>query len=224
VLQALTLLVAAFPEISSDEFSRASLGQRDAWLLALRERLFGSRLDCVAECPRCRQRSEFSLSTRTLLAKARTGEPEQEHDVEADGYRVRFRLPDSLDLDAASSCDSVVEARDLLLSRVVLSAQHGTERIQPAALSAAAIEALERRLAECDPLLEILIDVACPACDFAWQAPLDVVSAVVLEVSSQARRILREVHTLARHYHWSEPEIFALSDGRRQAYLELVAE
>ena len=36
-------------------------------------------------------------------------------------------------------------------------------------------------------------------------------------------RILREVHTLAAAYGWSEAEILALSPARRRVYLELAA-
>ena len=37
----------------------------------------------------------------------------------------------------------------------------------------------------------------------------------------EATRLLGEVHTLARAYHWREAEILAMSSRRRQAYLEL---
>ena len=224
VLQGLTLLVAGFPDIASEEFSRLSLGQRDAWLLTMRERLFGAQLECVAECPQCRERSEFTLSTQELLAQAPAGDPEDDYTILADGHRLRFRLPDSYDLDAASHCGDDVEARNLLLSRLVLEVERGSQAIAPTDMSEPALEALEQRIVQCDPLLEILIDLRCPACEHAWRPQLDVLSAVLMEVSSHARRILREVHTLAHHYHWSESDVLALSSVRRQAYLELVAE
>ncbi|HEX2516118.1 MAG TPA: phage baseplate protein, partial [Chloroflexota bacterium] len=39
---------------------------------------------------------------------------------------------------------------------------------------------------------------------------------------TRARRLLREVHTLARAYGWREAEILALPGRRRQTYLDLV--
>ncbi len=39
---------------------------------------------------------------------------------------------------------------------------------------------------------------------------------------SRAERLLREVHTLARAYGWSEGAILELGSARRERYLELV--
>ena len=38
----------------------------------------------------------------------------------------------------------------------------------------------------------------------------------------RARRLLDEVHALARSYSWSERQILELSEVRRRAYLERV--
>jgi hypothetical protein len=43
------------------------------------------------------------------------------------------------------------------------------------------------------------------------------------EIAAQARRLLREVHTLARAYGWREADILVMSAARRQAYLEMVS-
>lgn len=223
-LQALALLGTALPGADDEQLARLSLGQRDAWLLVLREGWFGTRLDCVATCPRCGQRSEFSLSTPALLGEMPAEHAQDEYTFDADGYHVRFRLPDSTDLEAASHCRDERHAHEVLLSRVVLEARLDGEPVDATALSIAAIEALEVEIAEQDPLAEILIDLRCPTCEHTWQSPLDVASALFMELSSRARQLLRDVHTIARHYHWSEAEILALSAARRQAYLELVTE
>ncbi|NMO21850.1 hypothetical protein HPC49_34490 [Pyxidicoccus fallax] len=36
--------------------------------------------------------------------------------------------------------------------------------------------------------------------------------------------MLREIHTLAKTYHWREPDILPLTHARRQEYLRLIAE
>ena len=43
------------------------------------------------------------------------------------------------------------------------------------------------------------------------------------ELSTQARRLLGEVHTIASAYGWREAEILALSARRRHYYLELIS-
>jgi hypothetical protein len=42
------------------------------------------------------------------------------------------------------------------------------------------------------------------------------------EIASRAQRLMDDVHVLAQGYGWTEPEVLALSDARRTAYLERV--
>jgi hypothetical protein len=84
------------------------------------------------------------------------------------------------------------------------------------------VERLAERLEECDSLAETLLDLRCPACKDEWQIAFDIASFLHAEVDAQARRLLREVHTLARGYGWHEAEILAMSARRRRDYLELL--
>ncbi len=77
-------------------------------------------------------------------------------------------------------------------------------------------------LAEADPGAELLLELLCPACGHAWDEALDVASFFWAELDVQARRLLREVHVLARAYAWREADILALSPRRRRLYLEMV--
>jgi hypothetical protein len=52
----------------------------------------------------------------------------------------------------------------------------------------------------------------------------DIAAYLWQEVDARARRALRDTHTLARAYGWREADILAMSDFRRQQYLEMVAE
>ena len=52
--------------------------------------------------------------------------------------------------------------------------------------------------------------------------PTDIAGFFWAELDAWARRLLREIHTLARFYGWSEAEILALSPLRRRCYLEMV--
>src|SRR5262249_47627345 len=57
--RALTMLAFACPELSDTELAELSIGQRDARLMELRELTFGSRVDGLTTCERCRIRVEF---------------------------------------------------------------------------------------------------------------------------------------------------------------------
>jgi hypothetical protein len=42
------------------------------------------------------------------------------------------------------------------------------------------------------------------------------------EVAARARRLVYEVHALARYYGWREADILSMTGRRREAYLEMV--
>jgi hypothetical protein len=78
-------------------------------------------------------------------------------------------------------------------------------------------------MAECDPQAEVLLDLACPACDHRWPLLFDATAYLWAEIAVHARRLLREVHLLARAYGWREADVLALSAARRSYYLDLVS-
>src|SRR5262245_23269484 len=88
--RALALLAIAEPDARRDALNAFSLGQRDAALLRLRERLFGATLDFVATCPACAGLVESTLDARTLAIDAHAPEPQV---LALDDRSIRFRVP-----------------------------------------------------------------------------------------------------------------------------------
>lgn len=84
------------------------------------------------------------------------------------------------------------------------------------------IDAIGEQMAAADPLAEILLHFDCPACSASFEEGLDLSSFLWAEIERQALRLLRDVHTLAAAYGWSELEILALTPVRRAAYIEMV--
>jgi hypothetical protein len=222
--RAVTVLAVALPEKQGDELRRLSLGQRNAHLLGVRERLFGSALNAFSECPGCGERLELSLSSDALRDAGPFATADTEFDLETEGYTVHFRLLDTYDLRAAAGAADVDAARKLLVERCVVQARHEGEIVRVTELPETVIEQLATRLAECDPQAEVLIDLACPACESRWWIPFDIASFFYTEISALARRLLREVHMLARAYAWREADILAMSAQRRQYYLEMLGQ
>lgn len=220
--KALTLLSPSFPDSTKDELARLTIGQRDACLLSARELVFGGRLDLFARCPQCQEHLEFSMSTKDICAVQEPYEPESIFELAEDGFVLRFRLPNSIDLAEAGGCRDVAAARMMLVERCVRQAFHNGKEISGKELTEEIIGHLSIRMAECDTHAEILLDMRCPACDHAWQMLFDIVSFFWTEISSHARRLLEEVHTLARAYGWSESEILSMSQRRRQFYIDMV--
>jgi hypothetical protein len=220
--RALTLLAVACPEMTPDELAALSIGQRDSLLLALRELVFGPRLNGYVECPRCSERLEFSLLVEDLRTADAAETKEAELTFTKDEFQVRYRLPDSLDLAAIVSYDDVAEARNLLIRRCISEAHRGETRIDMEALPDTVITALGTHLAQQDALAEVQLDLHCPACGHGWPMMLDILSFLWTEISALTKRLLREVHTLALAYGWPEADILSMSARRRQLYLEMV--
>jgi hypothetical protein len=233
--RAAALLALATPELSEEARGALSIGERDARILALRVLTLGPQLDCFAECPRCRERLQFALPAAPLLEASQAPQDSaapalpQEHALSWRAYRVRYRPVTTADLaaviptpDAAAPDAEGIGAA--LLWRCLLSVQRDGVDVDFSArpLPRALVRALVERLGAADPGAETLLSLACPACAYRWQSVLDVASFFWDELATRARRLLREVHTLARAYGWREAEILALPGRRRQSYLELV--
>ena len=79
-------------------------------------------------------------------------------------------------------------------------------------------------MAELDPQAEIVLEAECAACGGRLSAPFDPGDYLDREVLVAHHGLLREVHTLALHYGWSERDILALPARSGGAYIGLLAE
>jgi hypothetical protein len=209
--RAVALAAAAGAE--AGEAARLPLGRRDVWLLDLHTALAGPMLEATASCPACGEPAEFTVDARELLAQERgAAAPEA---VEADGFVVSWRSPDSTDAAAAAASGDAAEAERVLLERCVS---------HPVDLPAGARAAVAQAMADADPLAEVLVDVFCPGCGESFATDVDVAAFAWAELEARARRLLHEVGVLARAFGWPEGEILALDETRRAAYLALAQE
>jgi len=218
--RALALLAAAGAGPSVDELARLPLGRRDTRLLALRAAMFGPRYQAVAACPSCGERLELSFAAEDVRpAPSADAVPPT---LRAGDYTLETRPVDSTDFAAAAACPDVATARATLARRCIVAALRGDGPVAPDALPDEVVSALAAHLEAADPDAEITLEVACASCGTRWDALLDVAAYLWTEVETEALRLLREVHELARGYRWSEADILAMSPLRRRAYLELV--
>jgi hypothetical protein len=216
----LTILAAAFPDYDADALLDLPLGARNLCLLQAREALFGRDLPGTATCPNCQERLEFQMTTHSLRPEAPSGAPGEDR-FQSGPWEARYRLPNSRDLAAARDCPDAEAARALLLARCVLQLTRGGDATPVERLPNSVASALAAEVAAADPGAETLVDLSCPSCGAFWTDPFDIASYLWVELRALARRLLIEVHTLARAYGWREADILAMSALRRQAYLEL---
>jgi hypothetical protein len=214
--RALALAAAAGEDPAA--LRRRPVGQVNGVVLALRESMLGPDLPAVATCPACATRVEFALDARDLRA---ADPPAGTASVVDGGYRIAWRLPEPDDLLAvAASSDPAGDLR----RRCLAATGPGGAAVDPAALPDEVLAEVEARMARADPLAETLVTVACPGCGTAFDADVDPGTFVWAELDARARRLLHEVDVLARAYGWTEPEVLALSEARRAAYLRIVLE
>lgn len=214
--RALALLQAALPHESLATLARLTIGQRDRGLLQLRANLFGPRMAGSATCPRCATPLELDIAVADLLATP-ASDVETALCVVTDGHQIHVRLPSTSDLAELTANGGALA----LVERCMLEARDATGALVEA-LPAAALPAIAAALAHADPLADIQFELACPQCHHRWHAPFDIVAFLWNELDAWARRLLVDVHTLARAYGWSEREILGLSPRRRAAYLQMV--
>lgn len=218
--QALLLLTLACPETSPEVLARLSIGQRDRWLLTLREWTFGDQLAGLAICPHCAERVELSFMSDDIRVEA-----EEKHldvySLNSGEYEVQFRLPNSLDLMAVAGSQNVDMARKEIFKRCLLSLQYHGEAQADDHLPQEMVNRIVQQMAEADPQAEVQLVLTCPTCEHTWRAEFDLVAFFWSEINAWACRVLKDVHVLANAYGWSEADILALSPYRRQCYLEM---
>ncbi|HEX6732596.1 MAG TPA: hypothetical protein VF074_21435 [Pyrinomonadaceae bacterium] len=217
----LPLLAAALPDASIEDVATLSIGERDRWLMTLRSSTFGPQLASVITCSMCGEQLEWTIDSADLWP-AKQAELPGELLLDMDHYRVRFRVPNSLDLAAIAGCINAEAARSSLLRRCISALEREGREISPGDLPDPVSNAVAKLMGQADPQADVQVDLACPACGHHWQALFDIESFFWSEINAWAQRILSEVHTLASAYGWGEKDILNLSPWRRQFYLGLV--
>ena len=217
--RALLLLEEAWSDESPTGLARLPVGRRDARLLTLRTRLFGSTLHSVSSCPECGEALEWSQSADELRATGaddpvETGEAGLV--VEEADYSVRFRLPTTEDLLAVGQGGGGARA---LLERCVEEARQVGRTLAVDDLPEDVVAAIGREMERADPQAQVTLRLECPSCGHRFENVFDIVSYLWAEIDRWARRLLDDVHLLASRYGWSEAEILAMSAWRRDAYL-----
>jgi hypothetical protein len=204
----LALLELAWPDRPSNEWARMPLGERNALLLELRAATLGRRMETIAKCPACGALLECTLDALVLAEHLR------EQAAEAKSAAGNLRPVTTEDLLAAATADDDQGAQRILLART--ADRRGAEESGGAAV--AVLEEFE----SVNGTAEIRLELECPDCPARPVMDLDVAQFLLREIAGAARRLMAEIHELARAYGWSERTIAAMTPARRGAYLEML--
>lgn len=213
--------------VTSPRIAALTVGDREALLLHLRRLTFGDRMQCTLTCPQsdCGELMDFELNVSDLLQPpAPDPKPVYEINVEIDGrlHRIRFRLPTGQDQEAASGQArvDVHQAFAELLKRCVEGVVDSDDR--PLMWSPDQLVELPARMADLDPQAELVLNLTCPVCGEDVTSIFDTCSYLMQEIGADLNGLYREVHLLARYYHWSEREIMGMNTSKRRRYLSLL--
>jgi hypothetical protein len=215
-------LLSVLYDTDEKTMGKLSIGERDARLLTFREWIFGPKLMNVSQCPKCSTRIEWETDIRDIrLHGADEGQTEKLLLLEEDGYKVAFRLPNSLDILASLRSRSNPDDDRGLISRCILDIQHDQPERKDD-LPMHILAKIEEQMAEADPQADITMVLNCPECNHRWHSTFDILHYLWMEIDNWAKKMLREVAILARAFGWSENDILNMGHNRRKMYLDLI--
>jgi hypothetical protein len=220
--------------VTEDIVRQLLIADRQYLLLKLRQCTFGDMVRANLFCPwgDCggRVSMEFRIGDLPIdepverapyytfqLPSAALAEEDDESRRE-----VTFRLPNGADQEAVSPllATNEAEALTLLLGRTVST----PSREEVIALPSAARAEIESEMERVAPKIELNIETTCPECKRPFLVPFDLHRFFFGELRTDLDFLYRQVHYLAYHYHWGEPDIMAMAGTKRQRYVELLAD
>jgi hypothetical protein len=221
--------------LTPSQVRELSIGDRETLLLWLRRSMLGNTIQCVLRCPACSEKMELQLNVDELTLE-RELDPQFHYEdvVQLDDERllVTFHIPTGADLEEAIRVASGVPEKAVvaLAQRCVEEVLRNTD--DPAAPQVptspddwpqSLFPEISARIEKLDPQAELKIDLACPACGHHFEDFIDAGGLLLQELTARQRLRYREVHQLAKAYHWSEADILRMSPRKRQLYLDLLA-
>jgi hypothetical protein len=236
--------VGALPMIDPDLIRGLLVGDREYLLVRLRQMEFGSEVYTVWHCDNtnCRKPMDIAFSIADLVIERKTVLTRFfTHRLSAidfdsapgkvgncDNCEVEFRLPTGADQEALAAVFHADPgaAVDRLLARCVrrIGDGGGTGEASIARLTEDAKREIGGVMEQLAPQIAMELDLICPECHTSFVADFDFTAFFLAEMKANLYWLEREVHLLARQYHWSEREILSLPRKKRRRYIQLLQE
>lgn len=210
--------------IDRNFFWELEIGKRTECLLILATLAGASELTVSFRClnQACRQQMEINLTIEELI-EIQQQSSQMELRVRIGNDSVAIRKPtgrEQLQWLSQSFTDEKAAVQVMIQN---LLAEHEKSRFLPAGIVPDEwVQAIDETMADLDPLVNFTLLVNCPYCETQNQHGLDLGELSLQRLHHAQENLLRSVHRLASHYHWSEAEVFAVPAWRRSRYLALI--
>jgi hypothetical protein len=197
-------------------FCELSVGKRIECLLVLALGGAGDTLRFPFKCSGCGEDIELELTLAEIAAFQNEADQVEVVSVDLSGRRLEFHKLSGRDHESIGEAvfRDELEAATEIIGRLAVNA---VER-----LALRDIEMIESAMEEADPLVNFNCRIECGECGQANDHEIDLFETALDMLRRAQRRLVLSVHRIASRYHWSEQEIFAVPEWRRQQYLELI--
>jgi len=199
-------------------FEQLGISQRTIALLMLVALEQGSTLSLTVRCPQdgCQQTMEVAIA----LAALEQLQANANHDIitiSLGHQQLRLRRPTGQDQLAwlTQASQGQPPTPETIVHTLLIDPPTET-KLSPA------LSDLDQALDQLDPLVNFRLAVTCPHCGQPAQPAIDLGAWALQTLQRVQQRLIKTVHHLACHYHWSEATILALPAWRRHRYLTLL--
>jgi len=198
--------------VDRDFFWELTVGTRIECLL----RLVGAEeIPLALRCPACGGELELELTASEISELQQQAADEA---IAVSEGRIRLRRPTGNDQLAwlGQGFASEVDAMKQMSATLIV------EGAEQSLAETRFLDEVGRVMDEYDPLVNFSVQVQCPDCEREHVCEVDLEELSLNRLRHAQFQLLAMVHRLARHYHWSEEEIFKVPYWRRDHYLHLV--
>lgn len=204
--------------VGREFFWELTVGTRIECLLRLVLGDERSEIPLALRCPACGGELEIELTASEISELQQQAAASEETIVVSEG-RVKLRRPTGSDQLAwlGQRFESEADALRQMIATLIV------EGAEQRFLEAGSLDEIGRVMDEHDPLVNFSVQMQCPDCEREHVCELDLEELALNRLRQAQFHLLATVHRLARHYHWSEEEIFKVPYWRRDQYLNLMA-
>lgn len=204
------------------------IADRDRVLSSIYTSTYGSQLQSTIVCTGCRKpfdidfeldRLEQHLWRSAENHSRENSAPEQgaaeytvadEHGFYHYPGHGRFRLPTGQDELAVAGKDPQQAVAELC-HRCITDVRDDQS-----------LQFLQHQMEQIAPLIDTEMDVTCPECGLPQYLRFDIQSFLLQKILGEKSSLLREIHELAKSYHWTLPQILDLPRSVRKRLVTII--